>query len=194
MRKTKVLTGMAILSALVVILTLLGNMIRIGPFSVTLSLTPIIVGAAVFGPEVGAMLGAVFGIVVLISGVAGWDGGATMLLLSQNAFATILICMLKGILAGWVSGLVYKAAVKRSEKLAVVLAGITAPVVNTGIFIALMLVFFMSVLELWSSGQTLLNYILIVLTGFNFLIELAINMILASAITTIIKYAKTDAQ
>lgn len=194
MRKTKVLTGMAILSALVVILTLLGNIIRIGPFSVTLSLTPIIVGAAVFGPEVGAMLGAVFGIVVLISGVAGWDGGATMLLLSQNAFATILICMLKGILAGWVSGLVYKAAVKRSEKLAVVLAGITAPVVNTGIFIALMLVFFMSVLELWSSGQTLLNYILIVLTGFNFLVELAINMILASAITTIIKYAKTDAQ
>ncbi len=194
MRKTKVLTGMAILSALVVILTLLGNIIRIGPFSVTLSLTPIIVGAAVFGPEVGAMLGAVFGIVVLISGLAGWDGGATMLLLSQNAFATVLICMVKGILAGWVSGLVYKAAVKKSEKLAVVLAGITAPVVNTGVFIALMLVFFMSVLELWSSGQTLLNYILIVLTGFNFLVELAINMILASAITTVIKYVKTDAQ
>lgn len=194
MRKTKVLTGMAILSALVVILTLLGNIIRIGPFSVTLSLTPIIVGAAVFGPEVGAMLGAVFGIIVLISGLAGWDGGATMLLLSQNAFATILICMVKGILAGWVSGLVYKAAVKKSEKLAVVLAGITAPVVNTGVFIALMLVFFLSVLEMWAGGQALLNYILLVLTGFNFLVELAINMILASAITTVIKYVKTGAQ
>ena len=184
--KTEVLTGTAILSALVVVLTLLGNVIHVGPFSITLSLVPIIIGAAVYGTGTGAMLGLIFGLVVMISGIAGWDGGATMVLLSQNAFATVFGCIAKGVLAGWISALVYKALEKKQPKTAVIVSGIVCPIVNSGVFVLIMITFFMSTLEAWAGGQKILYYVLFVMTGLNFLIELAINVALASAITTII--------
>lgn len=184
---TKKLTGTGILAALVVVLTLLGNVIKIGPFAVTLSLAPIIIGAAVFGTGSGAFLGLVFGLTVLFAGITGMDGGATMLLLNQNAFATILICILKGVAAGFVAGVIYKAVSKKNPKLAVVLAGIFCPITNTGIFILLMMAFFMSTLESWANGQAVIDYVILGMTGINFLIELAINMVLASSITYVIK-------
>ena len=72
--------------------------------------------------------------------------------------------------------------------LGVVAAGIVCPVVNTGIFIVGMLLFFAETLASWAGGQPILNYIIFGLTGVNFLVELAVNLVLASGITTIIRY------
>ena len=44
--KIRRLTGIAIFTALVVVLQLLGSFIKFGPFSVSLTLIPIVVGAA----------------------------------------------------------------------------------------------------------------------------------------------------
>ena len=46
---TRTLTGMALLTAVVVILQLLGAFVRFGPFSISLVLIPIVVGAALYG-------------------------------------------------------------------------------------------------------------------------------------------------
>ena len=54
----------AILAAIVAVLQLVAGSIRVGPFTLTLSLVPIIIGAILYGPWTGALLGAVFGAVV----------------------------------------------------------------------------------------------------------------------------------
>ena len=64
------MVGIAMLSAIVVILQLLGSFIKFGPFSISLVLVPIVVGAGVYGLGAGTWLGFVFAITVLLSGDA----------------------------------------------------------------------------------------------------------------------------
>ncbi len=184
------MTGMSLMAAIIAVLTVLGNFVRFGPFPITLALAPIIIGAAMYGAGAGAILGGVFGLVTLISGLAGWDGGAVMYLMGIAPFACILLCIVKAVAAGWCAGLVYGAIEKKNSHVAVIAAGIVCPVVNTGIFIIGMLLFFTSALESWASGQGLMYYIIFGLTGVNFLVELGVNLVLSSGITSIIKYAK----
>lgn len=186
------MTGLAIFTAIIVVLTVLCNFVRFGPLSITLALAPIIIGTAIYGKRAGAYLGGVFGAVVIITGLLGWDGGTVMYLMSINPIAVILICLGKGVAAGFFAGLIYELLCGKSEKGAVITAGLVCPVVNTGLFIAGMLVFFGDVLSGWAdaSGQTLILYLIIGLTGINFLVELAVNIILSSGITHIIKAGK----
>ncbi len=184
------MTGMSLMAAIIAVLTVLGNFVRFGPFPITLALAPIIIGAAMYGAGAGAILGGVFGLVTLLSGLAGWDGGAVMYLMGIAPFACILVCVGKGVAAGWCAGLVYSAIEKKNRHVGVVVAGIVCPVVNTGVFIIGMLLFFTSALESWASGQGLMYYVIFGLTGVNFLVELAVNLVLSSGITAIIKYAK----
>ena len=183
----RTLTGISILAAIVVVLTILCNFIRFGPFSITLALAPIIIGSAVYGSKAGGILGATFGLVVLITGMMGLDGGTVMYLFSQNAIATVLICLVKGWASGAFSGLIYRLIARKNDKVAVVAAGIVCPVVNTGLFIVLMMVFFFSVLNSWAGGENLIYYLIFGLTGINFLVELGVNLVLSSAIVRIIK-------
>ena len=73
--KTRRLAGLALFTAIVVVLQLLGSFIKFGPFAVSLVLIPIVVGAAVYGVSAGAWLGFVFGVVVTIAVVTGADQG-----------------------------------------------------------------------------------------------------------------------
>ena len=187
---TRRMTGLAIFTALIIVIQVICTFVRFGPFSITLALAPIIIGAAMYGRKAGAYLGLVFGLVVLVTGILGWDGGVVMLLMSQNVIGCILLCLVKGIAAGWLAGLIYDALSKKNELAAVITAGIVCPVANTGLFIVGMLVFFMSTLESWASGQAMLYYLIFGLTGINFVIELAVNMVLASGITRIIHAGK----
>ena len=187
MAQTRKMAGLAIFTAIIVVLQIICTFVRFGPFSITLALAPIIIGAAVYGTASGAYLGFVMGLVVLITGLMGWDGGTVMYLMSINAFATIVICLLKSTVAVWAAGAVYKALAKKSILFAVIIAGIVCPVVNTGLFIVLMSIFFNSTLHAWAGGQSMMYYIIVSLTGINFLIELFVNMVLSSAITRIIK-------
>lgn len=184
------MTGLSIFIAIIVVLTVLCNFVRFGPFSITLALAPIIIGAALYGPGAGALLGGVFGVVVLISGILGWDGGATMLLMGENAFACVLICIGKGALAGWAAGGVYSLIARKNTYAAVLTAGIVCPIVNTGLFILGMFCFYLSTLEAWAGGQSVVYYAIIGLTGINFLVEVAVNIVLSSGITSIIRYGK----
>lgn len=191
--KTKKLTELTMLAAIVVVLTILSTFIKFGPFSITLALVPIIIGGVLYGAEGGALLGFVFSLVVLITGLFGWDGGTVMMLIGIRPLAAILICLLKGTLAGWVAALVYRAVAGKNGKLAVVLASIVCPVVNTGVFIAGMLLFFTSTLESWASGQGVFYFIIFGLTGINFVVELLSTLALSSVVTAIIKYRKKSA-
>lgn len=187
---TRTMTGLAIFTAIIVVLQVLCTFVRFGPFSITLALAPIIIGTAMYGKGAGAYLGGVFGAVVLVTGLLGWDGGTVMLLMGINPLGCVLVCLLKGVAAGFFAGLCYELIAKKNDKLGVLISGIVCPVVNTGLFIVGMLVFFFDTLSGWAGGQNLLLYIIVGLTGINFLVELAVNIVLSSGITQIIRAGK----
>ena len=187
---TRKMAGLAIFTAIIVVLQVLCTFIRFGPFSITLALAPIIIGTAMYGKGAGAYLGGVFGAVVLVTGLLGWDGGTVMLLMGINPLGCVLVCLLKGVAAGFFAGLCYELIAKKNDKLGVLISGVVCPVVNTGLFIVGMLVFFFDTLSGWAGGQNLLLYIIVGLTGVNFLVELAVNIVLSSGITRIIRAGK----
>ena len=187
-QKTRRLTGIAIFTALVVVLQLLGSFIKFGPFSVSLTLIPIVVGAALYGIWAGAWLGFVFGLVVLLSGDA-----AAFLVISP--IGTILVVLLKGALAGLCAGAVYKALHKANETVAVIVAAVVAPVVNTGIFLLGCLVFFLPTVTEWSVAMGFENvgtYMILGLVGGNFLFELLFNVVLSPVIVRLIRIARKE--
>ena len=186
-RKSNVyrMTGLAILSAIIIVLQVFTTFVRFGPFSITLALIPIVVGAAMYGVGAGAYLGAVFSVVVVIMCITGGDVGGFMVW-SANPFMCIVMCMLKGTMAGLCAGAVYKALKEKNKLLAVIMAALVSPIVNTGIFIIGMLLFFRETLAAWAGGSDLLSYIILGLTGVNFLIELGVNMILSPVVVKII--------
>ncbi len=179
------LAGMGLMTAIVFVLQWLSGVITLGPFNITLALAPIIIGAAVYGTWAGAWLGFVFGGAVLICGQAA-------AFLPINPVGTIVTVLVKGTLAGLLSGLVYNAISKKNKYIAVVTAGILTPVVNTGVFLLGCVVFFMDTISEWAAGagQPVMEYIIVGFIGLNFPIELMINLALSTVIVTVISYVK----
>lgn len=179
---------MGLLTAIVAVLQMLASTIKIGPFSITLALVPIAVGAALYGKWAGAWLGGVFGLTVLLSG----DAGA---FLAVNIPGTVATVMLKGILAGFASGLVYDLLKKKNDTLATYISGIFTPIVNTGVFILGCFLFFMPTIREWAGkgGETnAVKYLFVGIIGFNFFIELAVNLVFSPSIARIIKIGRKE--
>ena len=179
------LTGLGILTAIIIVLQVLTTFVRFGPFSITLALIPIVVGAAMYGKGAGAYLGAVFSVVVVIMCITGGDVGGFMVW-SANPVMCVIMCMLKGTAAGFLAGLLYQLVGKKNQLLGVILAALISPIANTGIFIIGMLLFFRETLASWAGGSDLLTYIIMGLTGVNFLVELGVNIVLSPIVVKII--------
>jgi uncharacterized membrane protein len=190
--KTKKLVGMAILAAIVVVLQIVAYAVKVGPVSITLVLIPIVVGAAVYGVNAGAFLGGVFGVVVTIACITNTDIGGAILWYSSPILTTLL-CLVKGIAAGWIAGLVYRVIVNKSKKtfLGVILAAIVAPVINTGIFIMAMVLLYHDTLVAWAGGTSIAYFALVGLAGWNFVLELGLNIVLGPIAVRIIKAGKS---
>ena len=186
------MTGIALLIALIIVLQFVTSIIPlVGGFSISLVLIPIVLGAAVYGPGAGALLGGAFGVIVYINCVTGADPGGAMVF-QANPILCFLVVMGKGILAGLVSGLVYMALKKWNPHVAILMTAIVCPLVNTGTFIVCMLTFFREVLAAWAGGGDLMAYIL---TGFvlcNFVPEMIINIVFGSVGHTIVHVVKKN--
>lgn len=183
--KTRALVGTGILTAIVIVLQAMVSAIRFGPFSITLVLIPIVVGAALYGFKSGAWLGAVFGGVVLAT-----DAGA---FLAISVPGTVITCVMKGLLAGLAAGLVYKLLEEKNRFAAVVTAALVCPVVNTGMFLLGCSVFFMDTISEWAAGagfESAGAYMIFGMVGVNFLIETVVNVVLSSVIVRILNIVK----
>lgn len=189
--KTQRLTGLALMTGIIIVLQIVASFIKFGPFTITLALAPIIIGAALYGAGAGAYLGSVFGVVVFIACVAGWDMGGNILF-TARPLVTLILCVVKGALAGLAAGAVYRALAQRSPMAGSILAGIVCPVVNTGIFCLGLAGFYYDTLVAWAGGTALVYYVITVLVGLNFLLEMAINLVLSSVIVRVVK-ARTAA-
>lgn len=179
----KSLVFTALLAAIVIILQLLGAFVRFGPFSVSLVLIPIVIGAAFCGTLSATVLGFVFGFVVLISGDANS-------FLAVNPIGTVITVLAKGALCGAAAGLTYKLLKSVNNYLAIIVSAIVCPLVNTGIFLLGCLIFFMGTISEWAAGSSVISYMIFTLVGANFLFELGFNIFLSPAISRIIKILK----
>lgn len=181
------ITGIGLMTAIVIILQMLGAFIKPGPFSISLVLIPIVIGTALFGVKAGAWLGFVFGVVVLISG----DAAA---FLAINIPGTIVTVLLKGSAAGFLSGLVYKLLESKNTFVASLAAAAVCPIVNTGVFLLGCLVFFMDTIKMWAEGagmgDNVTLYMIVGLVGINFIAEFVINLVLSPTIVQIVKIGK----
>ena len=181
------LTTLGLLSAVVVVLQIVASYVKFGPFSITLAIMPIIVGGAMHGWKGGAWLGFVFGIVVLLT------DGTVPILMAVNAPAAIVICLLKGILAGAAAAAVYKLLESKNTWLAIIAASLVCPIVNTSLLVIGLLLFFYNTLTEWAAGQNMLSYIIFGMVGLNFVVETVANLLLSTVIDRVIKVVKKPA-
>ena len=186
-KNTKKIAGLGLLTAIVVVLQLLGSFIHFGPFSISLVLIPIAVGAALYGRLAGAWLGAAFGVTVLLSG----DAAAFLAISPAGTVATVL---LKGILAGLISAVAYSLIEKKSTAAATVTAAILCPIVNTGVFLIGCRLFFFDTIKEWAAGTNVFVYMITGLAGFNFLFELGANLILSPTIVKLVRLGRKESK
>ena len=185
-KQTQILVFGAILTALVIVLQLLGSFIRFGMFSISLVLVPIIIGAAMCGTKIGTWLGFMFGVAVLVSGDASS-------FLAIDVAGTIITVLLKGALCGLAAGLTYNLLKNRNQYLAVMASAVVCPVVNTGVFLLGCVLFFFEAVTEWGMSLGFTNtveYMFLGLAGGNFIFELIINIILTPVILRVLKFAK----
>ncbi|MGL4949428.1 MAG: ECF transporter S component [Anaeroplasmataceae bacterium] len=176
----KNLVGLSILLALVILLQMLGGAFKIGIFQINLALLPITVGAIIFGPFYGGVLGLISGGVILLNG----DAAA---FLSYSVFGTILIVLLKGFLSGFVSGLAYKYISKKNKLVAAIVASILAPLVNTAVFaIGCFTVLRSAVINMsGESGWKATAFLFTTLISYNFIIEMLCSAIFSPIIARV---------
>ncbi|MBQ8170720.1 MAG: ECF transporter S component [Oscillospiraceae bacterium] len=179
------ITGLALLTAIVVVLQILTTVVaRLGMFTFTIALVPIVVGAALYGWKAGAWLGFVFGALTLL------DANAFFVI---NIPGTIVTCLVKGTMAGLVAGLAYKLVEKKNKFVAVLTAAVAAPIMNTGFFIIGCLLFFIDYVKQLAGDTNAFVFILVGFVGINFFIELGVNLVLSPTIVRLVKLGKRSA-
>lgn len=189
MSKSKNVATFGLLAAIIIVLQLLSYVVKIGQFNLSLVLIPIVLGAYLFGTKTGTLLGTIFGITVVFCCVTGLEQGG-YILFTASPILTAVVCILKGAAAGFLAGITAKITEKLNGNLSIMLCAVTAPIVNTGLFILSLLLLFKDILNSWAGGTNLVTYILVGLVGVNFIIELLINIIFAPAILNIKKAVK----
>ena len=175
-----VVTGLML--ALMIVLQIIGNYLQFGPVNINISLVAIVLAAVIAGPISGAIVGFFNGIMALLS------PSTITVFLPVSVVGTVLACLLKCTLAGFVSGLVFNSLKNKNRTLALIVASLLVPIINTGIFIIFALIFFRPVLEANVSSGDFPNIWMVLLIGFigwNFLIELVSTGVLSPIVGTV---------
>ena len=185
--RTEKLVLAAMMTALVIVFQLLATYTAFfGPFNTAVGLIPIAIGACLCGPVIGAWLGFVFGIVVLVT------GGAT-LFFAFSIPGTIITVLLKGAACGFAAGIVYKLLSKKIGFFAAIFASLVCPLVNTGVFLLGSAVFFMPYAEAIGElvGIEGAGFgVFIALAFGNFILEVVMNTVLSPIFVRILRIRK----
>ena len=177
----------ALFAALVAVLQVLSTVIPMPYVRITLTLIPVVLGGVYFGKTAATFLGAVFGLVVTLFTVTGFDVGAYMMF-AARPFMTVFICFAKGMLAGFVSATVFEAISKKCNRSkAITVASAVAPIVNTAFFCVFLFTFYPEILRAWAGETNVFIYMITGLVGVNFVVELICNLIICPIVGTKVK-------
>lgn len=174
---------MAVLTAIIIVMafTPLGYL-KIGIVSITFLMIPVVIGAILLGPAAGAILGGVFGATSFIQ-CFGMDPFGTALM-SINPFFTFILCFIPRILMGFLVALIFKAVMKLEERIApYIVASASGALLNTILFVGALVLLFgnnESVQEMFGGSVWV---IIATLITANALIEIAVSLVIGTAIT-----------
>ena len=180
---TKQITGAAVLATVELIMIVVSNYTAIGPVNMNLSLVPIAVGALLYGPAVGAFLGFLNGMVTIVS------PSTLGFFMTISPLGTVLVCLIKTTAAGLVAGFVFRAF-KKKRFVGALISSLLVPIINTSIFIGGSYLFFQSWLNAGAQGYdgNTFMFLLIAVVGWNFLIELGIEILLSPSVYSVVSY------
>ena len=183
----KKITGVAILVALVIVLQIIGNYVTLGPISINLALIPIAIGAIMFGPLAGALLGLVDGVLCIVA------PSTLEFFMPFAPFWTILTCLVKTSAAGALAGLVYKLISKKNDTVAIIVSSLLIPVVNTGIFaLASFTVISNAIANLNATNINVMKFVFLFVIGWNFIFEFGVTSVLSPTIVKVINIWKKE--
>ncbi|MGN1060681.1 MAG: ECF transporter S component [Candidatus Coproplasma sp.] len=186
----KYVSYLGVLAGLVIALQMLSGFMVIRTTSFCFVLVPIVLGGIILGVTAGAILGGLFGVVVLVDALIGMDP-FTLYLLGEQPVFTVILCLAKGVAAGVIPALVYKLIAKKNKYVGSIVAAILAPICNTGVFVVGAFFIMQPIMDYFASvgrdisGLNPAYIVFILLIGVNFFVELAINALLSPAIYTV---------
>ncbi len=182
----------AVFTALIIVMsfTPLGYL-RVGFVSISFMTIPVALGAILLGPWYGAFFGLIFGITSFIQCFTGDLFGAALVGISP-VFTTIT-CIVPRTLIGIFCGLIFLCIKKASAKNdigAFLTASMSAPLINTALFMGCMMLFFYNnpafhtALEgLGITGYTNIFTLLWIMIGTNGIIEFFVCGIVSFAVS-----------
>lgn len=189
-QKLTVLSVLAAITAIVAFVPL-----KTLGLEITFTMIPVAIGAILYGPSGGAVLGAVFGVVSFLQCLGYSHFGAA--LLAINPVFTFIVCVPTRILAGLLAGLIYKALKTgcKSDITALLTASLAAPLLNTVFFMSSLVLFFYRTdyIQGFVSAMGAANPIMFILlfVGINGLVEIICGFAVAfPAAKAISKYLK----
>ncbi len=185
----KKITGVAILLAIEIVLQTIGNYLSFpGGIAINLALIPIALGAIMYGPLAGALLGFINGLVILFA-------PTTLAFWSYSKIGTIVTCLSKCTIAGAVSGLLYMLIAKKNKFVGSIVASLIIPILNTSLFVILYVTIFNGLYkESVPADMTLLKMLFASFIAINFILEFSITTVLSPAINKIVNIVRKDEQ
>ena len=177
------LTMTAIFATLIILMTFTPiGYIRIGVIEMTLLALPVAVGSTVLGTRSGLILGSLFGLTSFYTcfGLSVFGNA----LLTISPIFTFIVCIVPRVLCGFLPALIYKAISKNGTKntmLAIPVATASTAIINTVLFIFLLWALFGSNLNAVVGTSDLIG-VFSVIAGTNGLIEIAVNLVVGTAI------------
>lgn len=188
--KTLVLTQNAVLASIVVLMAFTPvGYLRLGAVEMTFIMIPVAVGAITLGEKSGAFLGLVFGVSSFIQCFGMSPFGAA--LLQINPIYTFIMCLVPRVLMGYLCGVIYKLLAKLKKDVAVIIASFSAPVINTILFIASLMIFFGKsdfILGMRAGTENLMAF-LIAFVGLNGVMEIVTTTLIAPPVALAVEKA-----
>ena len=165
---TQQIVGTGLLLALEIIFQIIGNYLQIGPVNINLSLVTVVLGAVLYGPLSGAVLGFFNGLIVLLS------PSTIAIFMPISPIGTVIACLLKCTIAGLVAGLLFKLFKNKNNLIGLIIASLLVPIINTGIFSIVCLLFFRPFLESGVSEAfpNIGAFLIFGVIGINFIVEI----------------------
>ena len=148
--------------------------LNVGPLAISLNMIPVAIGAVALGPGGGAFLGAVFGITSCLQCVGiGGTSAMGVILFEISPVLTVIQRFVTRVLAGWLTGIVYKALRKLHVPYAGYAAGLCAALFNTAFFMGALVLLFghTPYLQEKIAGRNILVFVLS-FVGINAAVEL----------------------
>ena len=182
---TREMVVLAMLSAIMLIMsfTPLGYL-NIGPLAISLNMIPVGIAAIALGPTGGAVLGAMFGITSFLQCIGiGGTSAMGVILFEISPVLTIIQRFVTRVLAGWLTGVVYRGLRRQHISCATYVAGFGAALFNTIFFMAALVLLFgqTEYLQGLIAGRNILVFALS-FVGINALVEMLAATVTVGAV------------